>query len=223
MIDEAWLRSVVSEVPGDDPDDEFEVVQAFRRVVRSMAREFARGRVDVAINGRTLRTLTWDDRDEVRLDLNVPSSLLKAQGNALTLSVPKRPLPWKPGEMTVDVVMFNWIELDFPIRGDLDAGPFPFVAATVHLGWRLPQRHVAAVTTNVPGPRTTLYALGRELEEILPYVPIADRVRTGVAIFSYRDDLTFGITADRSVTDLDLLVDAVAESVGELLAEAQSR
>ena len=43
------------------------------------------------------------------------------------------------------------------------------------------------MTTNVPGPRETLYALGRRLQEILPYVPIADRVRIGVAIFSYRD------------------------------------
>jgi hypothetical protein len=52
------------------------------------------------------------------------------------------------------------------------------------------------VTTNVPRPRQTLYALGREAEAMLPYVPIADRVRIGVAMFSYRDNLTFGITAD---------------------------
>ena len=52
------------------------------------------------------------------------------------------------------------------------------------------------VTTNVPGPRETLFCLGRPLVEILPYVPIASTVRIGVAIFSYRDRVTFGITGD---------------------------
>ena len=58
----------------------------------------------------------------------------------------------------------------------------------------------------MPGPRETLYALGCELQELLPYVPIADRVRIGVAIFSYRDTLTFGLTGDYgTVPDLDVL------------------
>ena len=74
----------------------------------------------------------------------------------------------------------------------------------IRLGLRLPQRQIATVTTNVPGPRDTLYALGRELQELLPYVPIADRVRVGVAIFSYRDSLTFGLTGDfAAAPDLD--------------------
>jgi diacylglycerol O-acyltransferase len=99
--------------------------------------------------------------------------------------------------------------------------PFPWVAQTVQLGLRLHQRQVATVTTNVPGPRMTLYALGRELQEILPYVPIADRVRIGVAIFSYRDTLTFGLTADHSVEDLDVLAEGIVASLGELVVAAQ--
>ena len=43
------------------------------------------------------------------------------------------------------------------------------------------------MTTNVPGPRETLYGFGCELLQILPYVPIADRVRIGVAMFSVAD------------------------------------
>jgi hypothetical protein len=75
----------------------------------------------------------------------------------------------------------------------------------------------------VPGPRTTLYALGRELREVLPYVPIADRVRIGVAIFSYRDVLTFGLTGDYDTTaDLQVLADGIAESLGELVATSAS-
>jgi diacylglycerol O-acyltransferase len=97
--------------------------------------------------------------------------------------------------------------------------PFPPVSWGIRLGLRLPQRQVATVTTNVPGPRTTLYALGREAVQILPYVPIADRVRIGVAIFSYRDTLTFGITGDYDTApDLQVLADGIATSMAELVA-----
>lgn len=100
------------------------------------------------------------------------------------------------------------------------AGHAPFLPVSwgVRLALRFPQRQVATVTTNVPGPRETLYALGRELQEVLPYVPIADRVRIGVAIFSYRDALVFGITGDYdSAPDLQTLADGIARSVTELL------
>jgi WS/DGAT/MGAT family acyltransferase len=96
------------------------------------------------------------------------------------------------------------------------------VAWGIRLGLRLPQRQIATVTTNVPGPRQTLYALGREVQEMLPYVPIADRVRIGVAMFSYRDTLTFGITGDYDANpDLSVLADGIASSMDELLAVAR--
>jgi diacylglycerol O-acyltransferase len=100
-------------------------------------------------------------------------------------------------------------------------GPFPPVAMGIRLGLRLPQHTIATVTTNVPGPRQTLYGLGCEVEELLPYVPIADRVRIGVAMFSYRDALTFGITADYdSVRDIEVLADGIAQSMAELVRAA---
>lgn len=100
-------------------------------------------------------------------------------------------------------------------------GPFPPVALAIRLGLRLPQHLIATVTTNVPGPRESLYGFGCELLEILPYVPIADRVRIGVAIFSYRDVLTFGITADYdAVPDIDVLADGIATSMAELVEAA---
>jgi diacylglycerol O-acyltransferase len=96
------------------------------------------------------------------------------------------------------------------------------VSEGIRLGLRVPQRQIATVTTNVPGPRTTLYALGRELREALPYVPIADRVRIGVAIFSYRDTLTFGITGDYdTASDLQVLADGISSSMAELLEAAR--
>jgi diacylglycerol O-acyltransferase / wax synthase len=64
----------------------------------------------------------------------------------------------------------------------------------------------------VPGPRVPLTCLGRTVEHFLPYVPIADRVRVGVAMFSYCGELTFGLSADRDVDDLEVLADGIAES-----------
>lgn len=80
--------------------------------------------VELRVNGRLLTTLDWNSRDEVRKDLAVPLGLLKARGNTLELRIPKRPVPWQPQNDIVDVVMFNWAELRYPIAGDLDAGVF---------------------------------------------------------------------------------------------------
>jgi diacylglycerol O-acyltransferase len=104
-----------------------------------------------------------------------------------------------------------------------ELAPYPTVAWGIRLGLRLPQRQIATVTTNVPGPRTTLYALGREARAMLPYVPIADRVRIGVAMFSYRDTLTFGITADYDTApDVEVLADGIVASLAELVEAARS-
>lgn len=71
---------------------------------------------------------------------------------------------------------------------------------------RHPQRNVNTVTTNVPGPQFPLFALGRRLRHLLPYVPIAEGVRYGVAIMSYDGRLAFGLTGDwDGGRDLDVL------------------
>jgi hypothetical protein len=81
----------------------------------------------------------------------------------------------------------------------------------------LPQPLVQTVTTNVPGPRFPLYILGRRMEGAYPYVPIGDNVRISVAIFSYLDQFSFGITADYdAVTDLDVLAEGIGLGVAEL-------
>jgi len=85
--------------------------------------------------------------------------------------------------------------------------------------FRIPQPLVQTVTTNVPGPRFPLYMLGRKLTELYPYVPIGNNLRIGVAIFSYLDRFTFGITADyRAVpqADLDLLSRGIKRGIAEL-------
>jgi diacylglycerol O-acyltransferase / wax synthase len=96
--------------------------------------------------------------------------------------------------------------------------PFPLFSQGVRLAFSLPQREIVTVTTNVPGPQQPLYGLGRRLEEIIPYVPIASTVRTGIAIFSYCGSLTFGITGDlASSPDTDVLAHGIEQDVAELL------
>ncbi|MDO9495026.1 MAG: wax ester/triacylglycerol synthase family O-acyltransferase [Nocardioides sp.] len=103
-----------------------------------------------------------------------------------------------------------------------ELAPFPPVSAGIRLGMRFPQRQITTVATNVPGPRVPLWCLGRRALEMLPYVPIADRVRIGIVIFSYCDTLTFGLTGDfESVPDLDVLTDGITASVEELVAAAR--
>jgi diacylglycerol O-acyltransferase / wax synthase len=83
---------------------------------------------------------------------------------------------------------------------------------------RFPQNNLHTVTTNVPGPQFPLYAAGRQMREAFPYVPIANRVRIGIAIFSYLGTLNFGVTGDYdSVPDLDVLTRGIERGVVELL------
>jgi WS/DGAT/MGAT family acyltransferase len=83
---------------------------------------------------------------------------------------------------------------------------------------RFPQSNLHTVTTNVPGPQFPLYALGRQLREAFPYVPIANRVRIGIAIFSYLGALNFGVTGDWDTTaDLEVLTTGIEDGVAELL------
>jgi diacylglycerol O-acyltransferase len=83
----------------------------------------------------------------------------------------------------------------------------------------LEQHTVQTVTTNVPGPRHTLYAAGRQMLTAYPYVPLAGSVRIGVAIFSYAGQITFGITGDyESAPDIDVLASGIEKGIADLLA-----
>jgi WS/DGAT/MGAT family acyltransferase len=102
--------------------------------------------------------------------------------------------------------------------------PYPLASWWVRLAFWLPQREIVTVTTNVPGPRQPLFGMGRRLEEIIPYVPIASRIRTGISIFSYCGTITFGLTGDFAANpDLDVLARGIEHGVAELLTAAGKR
>ncbi|QHE72837.1 WS/DGAT/MGAT family O-acyltransferase [Rhodococcus sp. WAY2] len=101
-------------------------------------------------------------------------------------------------------------------------GPFMPLAWAIRLAMWFPQHSVVAVATNIPGPRQTRHILGREILEIFPYVPIALRLRIGIAVLSYSDHLTFGVTGDYDTNpDLADLAHGIEHGVASLLAAAR--
>jgi hypothetical protein len=76
---------------------------------------------------------------------------------------------------------------------------------------------VLTVATNVPGPRGPLFVAGRRLQELYPYVPIADHVRIAIAITSYEGRLYIGVTADRDSTpDIAIVAAGIEDAIREL-------
>jgi WS/DGAT/MGAT family acyltransferase len=114
------------------------------------------------------------------------------------------------------------------VAGDVLTGlagfaPPVLLAVGTRVAFRAPQRNINTVTTNVPGPRVQLYAAGRRMLEAFPYVPLAGRVRVGIAIFSYLDTLNFGVTGDYDTTeDIDVLAGGIEAGMADLVKAASS-
>jgi WS/DGAT/MGAT family acyltransferase len=86
------------------------------------------------------------------------------------------------------------------------------------------QRYFNLVVTNVPGPQTPIYLLGRRMEAIYPVVPLAHRQALGIAILSYAGRLGFGLLADYdALPGLEEIAQALEESIDELDREAAPR
>ncbi|MEM6108344.1 wax ester/triacylglycerol synthase family O-acyltransferase [Mycobacterium sp. 050272] len=102
--------------------------------------------------------------------------------------------------------------------------PFAFAGWALGLLTRLPQRGVATLATNVPGPRRPLRVMGNKVLGVFPIPPIAMQLRTGVAMLSYADDLFIGILADYDeVADVDELTCGIEAAVARLVAISKRR
>jgi diacylglycerol O-acyltransferase / wax synthase len=109
------------------------------------------------------------------------------------------------------------------LTGMLSLAAPMWLALGTRAAFRIRQPLVQTVTTNVPGPRSPLYILGRRLTALYPYVPIGNAVRISVAILSYVDSVSFGVTADYdSVPDLDVFVEGIRRGLAELNGPAAS-
>jgi len=97
--------------------------------------------------------------------------------------------------------------------------PFGVMEIGVRAALRMPQRAITTVVTNVPGPPAPLYILGRPIREILPWVPIANRMRIGVSVFTFDGQATFGVTTDfASVPEADLFAAVIPDEIAALAA-----
>src|SRR5271168_2370554 len=95
--------------------------------------------------------------------------------------------------------------------------PFMWSSWVIRLLTRLPQRGIVTLATNVVGPRRRLEMMGSNVARLLPIPPIALRLRTGVAVLSYANDLVFGITADYdAAADVDELAKGISMTVARL-------
>jgi len=108
-------------------------------------------------------------------------------------------------------------ELGEQVADLADAVPPLPLAAFLRLAFRLPHRNLTTVVTNVPGPAQQLFLAGRPMLAAYPYVPIADRLRTGIAVTTYGGRLLIGVTTDRdSVPDARVLVAGIERGFADL-------
>ena len=103
--------------------------------------------------------------------------------------------------------------------------PFMVSAWTVRMLARLPQRGVVTLAGDKwPGPRQPLRIMGRNVVHLLPIPPIALRLRTGIAMLSYANELAFGITADfDAVPDVEELSRGIERGLARLVAISDER
>jgi diacylglycerol O-acyltransferase len=83
------------------------------------------------------------------------------------------------------------------------------------------QRWFNVVVTNVPGPQFPLYLMGREMQDLIPMVPLAPNQGLGVAIMSYNGHIAFGLVGDYDLLhDLEELAADFDVALAELAAAA---
>lgn len=99
----------------------------------------------------------------------------------------------------------------------------PVLRTTTRLMHRISQTGVNTVTTNVPGPPYPLYACGRRMIDYLPFVPLGQGFRVGIAILSYDGRVAFGVTGDYDASpDVDVLAAGIEDSLTELQKTAEA-
>ena len=105
------------------------------------------------------------------------------------------------------------------LLGAADLLPGSLFALGVKVWAHSPQRIFSTVTTNVPGPQTPRYFLGRRMTDMYPYIPLGADLRITIGIASYAGQLAWGVTGDHdSVPDLQVLSGGIEQSVAELIS-----
>lgn len=79
-----------------------------------------------------------------------------------------------------------------------------------------------AVMTNVPGPTRPVCIAGRPMRNAIFWVPQIASIGLGLSVFSYRDQITLGVTTDSQImADPGAMVSACHEEIRELIRLAK--
>jgi len=68
--------------------------------------------VEILLNGAPIGTADWDGTEHNVYEIEIPATRFVAGANQLALTVPKRLYP-ESGDLIVDVVLLNWIEMEY--------------------------------------------------------------------------------------------------------------
>ena len=80
-------------------------------------------------------------------------------------------------------------------------------------------RKATTVLTNVPGPPIPLFLAGREIEDLMFWVPQAGRLGLGISILSYAGKVYIGVATDvKLIPDPDKIIEDFYEEIDLLLA-----
>jgi WS/DGAT/MGAT family acyltransferase len=91
-------------------------------------------------------------------------------------------------------------------------------ASRLHFSTRM----YTTLVTNIPGPQFPLYLLGRELADVVPVAFLGGKRSLATAIMSYNGGVSFGLIGDYdTLPDLDVIGEALSESIAELVALAR--
>ncbi len=85
--------------------------------------------VEVLVNGARVAVESWDGKEPHRVTLDLPTSALVVGDNRLNLRVPTRSSGGSAPETLIDVVMLNWVEISYPLSGEVAAGQVPLEVA----------------------------------------------------------------------------------------------
>lgn len=190
---------------------------------------------------RELLLARGDEIEQAQLHTLVPVSLRASDdhslNNQVTAIIADLPVHLPDSKARLDAIRAQMSEVKSSHQAEAGAlllstlsrlAPPLLVSAALRGGTallrQLPQYRVNTVTTNVPGPRRPLYALGRELLEYVPFVPLSQGVRVGVAMLSYNGRVAFGVTGDwDSVPDLDPMITGIDAEARKLLRLSSTR
>ena len=95
-------------------------------------------------------------------------------------------------------------------------------SAAARLASGLSRRLFNVVVTNVPGPQYPLYAVGAEMIECYPVVPLSKGQAVSIGLTSYNGGVFYGLNADRdAMPDVEVLAQCLEESLAELVGTAK--